>query len=42
MEPEDSLPYSQEPSFGPYPEPDPSYVSKIYFNIVHLPTTWPS
>jgi hypothetical protein len=24
MEPENSLPYSQEPSTGPYPEPDKS------------------
>jgi hypothetical protein len=24
MEPEDSVPWSQEPSIGPYPEPDQS------------------
>jgi hypothetical protein len=30
MEPECSLPYSQEPATGPYPEPDES--------IPHLPT----
>jgi hypothetical protein len=45
-EPEGSSPCSKEPSTGPYPEPDrsspyhpiPSYLSKIYFNIVHPPT----
>jgi hypothetical protein len=41
MEPEDSLPRTQEPSNGPYYEPDhagyyiSSHLSKIYFNIVH-------
>jgi hypothetical protein len=47
MEPEGSLPTSQEPSNGPYPEPDisnpihpiPSYLSKIHFNIVHPPVS---
>jgi hypothetical protein len=39
MEPEGSLPCSQEPSIGPYPEPDrcnPYHpiLSKIHFNIV--------
>jgi hypothetical protein len=44
MEPQDSLPPSQEPATGLYPEPDesilytPSYFSKIQFNII-LPST---
>jgi hypothetical protein len=49
-EPEGSSPRSQEPFTGPYPEPDrsspyhpiPSYLSKMYFNIVHPPTSWSS
>jgi hypothetical protein len=44
MEPECSLPCSQEPSTGPYPEPDQSSpyhhilsLSKIHFNIIPHP-----
>jgi hypothetical protein len=39
---------SQEPSTGPYPSqsnlihPIPSYLSNIYFNIVHPTTSWSS
>jgi hypothetical protein len=33
MEPEGSLPYSQEPATGPYPEPDVSGL--------HLPIVFP-
>jgi hypothetical protein len=47
-EPEGSSPCSEKRSTGPYPEPfqispyHPSYLSKIYFNIVHPPTSWSS
>jgi hypothetical protein len=39
-EPEGSLPCSQEPSPGPYPEPDEcspyhAILSNIHFNIIH-------
>jgi hypothetical protein len=40
METEGSLPCSQKPSTGPYPEPDesspyrPSYFCQIHFNII--------
>jgi hypothetical protein len=42
-EPEGSLPSSQEPSTVRQINPVhtiPSYISKIYFNIVHPPTSW--
>jgi hypothetical protein len=44
MEREGSLPYSQEFSTGPYPEQHQSnpyhyILSKIYFNIVHPPSS---
>jgi hypothetical protein len=44
---EGSLPCSQEPSTSPYAEPDQSspyhpILSKIHFNITHLPTSWSS
>jgi hypothetical protein len=53
MEHEGLLPCSQEPSIGPYPEPDQSnpyhpilslrsYLSKIHLNIVHPPMSWSS
>jgi len=40
MEPEVSLPCSQQPAIGPYPEPDassphiPTYFPKIHSNII--------
>jgi hypothetical protein len=45
MEPEGSLPRSQESSTGPYPKPDrfnPYHpiLTKIHFNTVHPPTSW--
>jgi hypothetical protein len=47
MEPENSLPYWQEPFTAPYPEPDQSnqyhsILSKIHFNDVHPCTSWSS
>jgi hypothetical protein len=43
MEPEDSLPSSQQSSTSHYPELNqlsPSYLSKIQFNIVYPSTSW--
>jgi hypothetical protein len=43
MEPEGSLPCSQEPSTGPYPELDQSNpYHPINFNIIHPSTFWSS
>jgi hypothetical protein len=44
MEPVSLLPCSQEPSTGPYPEPDQSspyhsILSNIHFNIILPPTS---
>jgi hypothetical protein len=41
MEPEGSIPNSQEISTCSYPEP-PSHLSKIHLNIIHPPTSWSS
>ena len=46
MEPEGSLPHSQEPATYPYPEPDRSSQcphptsEKIHFNIIFPSTPW--
>jgi hypothetical protein len=48
MEPEGSIPNSQELSNCPYPEPDqssrhhPSHLYQIHLNIVQPPTSWSS
>jgi hypothetical protein len=45
MELEGSILCPQDPSTGPYPEPDesnPYHLSKINFNIVHRPAPWSS
>jgi hypothetical protein len=47
MEPKGSIPYSQEPYTGPYPEayqsnPHYSILSKIHFDTVDPPMSWSS
>jgi hypothetical protein len=43
MEPEGSLPCSQELSTGSYPvHTTPSYLSNVNFNITHPPMSWSS
>jgi hypothetical protein len=47
MEAKGSLPCSQEPSTGPYPQPNESspynpILSKIHFSIILQPTSWSS
>jgi hypothetical protein len=45
MEPDGSLSCSQEPSTGPYPQPDqltphrPTYLSKFHLNNIFQPTS---
>jgi hypothetical protein len=44
MEPEDSLPCTQQPTTGPYPEsaepssPHRSLLPKVHLNVILLPT----
>jgi hypothetical protein len=46
MEPDGSVPCSQEPLAGLYSETDqsspyrPAYLSKIHFNFIHPSTSW--
>jgi hypothetical protein len=42
MEPEGSLLCSQEPSTGPYPEPDQSNLYHPILSKIHPPTSWSS
>jgi hypothetical protein len=42
MEPEGSLPYSQEHASGPNPEPDEYFLPQPYFSRTHFNIIFPS